>query len=244
MNLYIGEGLSASSWVSQPGGKSDGAIQTNDLAVEHGVFDHVADQTGEFLTLSHALRILQHLRVAGSASTRGAFGFGSAGLVGGGLRRRRGNRHAGVKGARGDAEYADAGLLAQLTGKWEDDAGDGALARAVRELADLAFIGGDRGDHDDDTTLAVLPPGLVERHVWQGQPDQIHSPAQVDSDGSIKVRHVHVFDRLVRGVGRLFGQTERCCTDACAADGPGQWRRVGRLGDPLDRVLDGCLQRG
>lgn len=243
MKLHTGEGQQLGGVVSQPGGKSDGAIQANDLAVEHGVFDHVADQTGKFLALSHALGILQHLRVVGSAGTRGAFGFGSTGLVGG-LRRRLGNRHAGVEGARGDAEDADAGLLAQLAGKGEDDAGDGALAGAVGELADLAFVGGDRGDDDDDASLAVLAPGLVEGHVWHRQPDQVHGAAQIDPDGAIKVRHVHVFDRLVRGVGRLFRQTERRRSDACAADGPGQWRWVRRVCDPLDRALDGCLQRG
>src|SRR5450756_241244 len=167
----------------------EGAVETDDLAVEVVVLGDGLDEGRVLAGTAHSL---------GVRDLRAPVGLEFLAC----LAVRRGEDRAG-----GDGDDADSGG-GQVTSRDERHGDDAALGRGVGQLADLARVGGDRRGVDDDAAPAVLG-GLLPGNRGRREPHHVEEADQVGLDGGAEAVHAHraaVLAEKPAAGGRLLGK--------------------------------------
>src|ERR1700678_2983782 len=143
------------------GGHPNGAVETDDLAVEVLVVDDGGGQAGVVLGRAQAVGVRD----------RGGQAVADVGAQAG--------QHRGVHRAGGDRVDPDP-PAGQVAGGDDGEAADAGLGGGVGGLADLALERGDRGGQHDRAALAVGQ--VVAAHPGGGQPQDVVGAGQVDPE--------------------------------------------------------------
>src|SRR5574337_364992 len=167
-SLVLMVGLSGIRWIETAGellgSHTDGAIETDHLAVEIGIAEDVLHQGGELGGLTHAWR-------EGDRLAQGLLDLGG-----------HAQEHGGFHDAGGDGHDPDAGA-GQFPGDGQGHGHHPALGGGVGRLAELAVEGRHRGGADDHPALAA-GIGFVPAHGLGRQADHVEAAHQIDVDGA------------------------------------------------------------
>mmetsp|Transcript_6315 Transcript_6315/g.25625 ORF Transcript_6315/g.25625 Transcript_6315/m.25625 type:complete len:609 (+) Transcript_6315:468-2294(+) len=142
--------------------QADGAVQPDDLAIEHVVGDDLVHELGV------VLRPAQAAREGHAGRQRVLHLLGHA------------EQHRRAEDARRDRHVADA-VAGQVARDRQGHADDAALGGRIGRLANLAVVGRDRGGRDQHAALTG-GLGLVLGHGLGGQTDHVEAANQVDRD--------------------------------------------------------------
>src|SRR5690606_11932104 len=145
---------------------AQGAVETDHLAIEHGVFDDMAHQRRVFLGHTQAWR---ERHIPGQGAT---YFLGHAG------------HHRRLEDPRGDGHDPDA-MARQFPRCRQGHADNTALGGGIGGLTDLAIVGSYRGGIDDHPALALLIRTAL-RHYLGDQSQHIEAAQQVDPQCSIE----------------------------------------------------------
>ena len=218
----------ASSGSSLLRSHAEGAVQSQDAAVEHVVLEDVAHHRRKFIGLAEPVwkRNLVDQRLTHLF--------------------RSGLHHCGIEHAGSDGNDSDA-VLSQFTGQRQRERSDAAFRRRIRSLADLTLEGGDGRSHHHDAAEAIFL-GFASCDCFGRQPHRVERASQVDVDDAAKVlkrRDAFASQQAfgVKYAGAGDSAAERSETFFAGRDGGSQIGFAGDVGAGEQHVIREFVKR-